>query len=100
MIGLRSIFRWQLEVIQSLNLARVKDELVVLRKSVKELHDRSILLMPIIKEAQEEEKLKNIWGVKDSNPISSEKMKKRKKRKRTKMEEQNIEAAKNKKYSE
>lgn len=59
-----------------------------------ELHDRSILLMPTIEEAQEEEKVENIWGVEDSNPKSSEKVNKRKKREIRRMDEQNFESSK------
>lgn len=40
----------QLEGIQSQNLASVQDEYVVLQKSIEELTDRLVLLMPIIEE--------------------------------------------------
>lgn len=51
---------WQLMSIQSPDLADIHDELSVLRKSVKELHNRSILSIPIIKKIYKEEKVENI----------------------------------------
>lgn len=46
-----------------------------------------ILSVSIIKEAREEEKVKNNWGVEDSNPASGDKVKKNKKSKIRRMKE-------------
>lgn len=81
---------WNLEGIQSPDLAGVQAKLAVLWKSVEELHNRLILSMPTIEEIYKEEGVENIWSVDDSNPTSSEKVMKIKMRKRRRMEEQHV----------
>lgn len=61
----------------------VQAKLVELRKVVKDLRGRLVLSMSIIEEIQDEEKVQNIWGIRDLTPAvdtdGGEKKKKKKK---------------------
>lgn len=58
----------QLEGIQSPNIIGVQAELVELRKLVYEIHDRPILLMPIVEETYKEDMVEYIWVINDVTP--------------------------------